>query len=116
MNDLQARVRAIAGFPLGADITLTEFRDEGLVDARLAEFHRLQVRRRNSVVGVLIDADEWRAVVHYITGLERELETLEDQRARALIEGREAQANPVQATDETIAQIDHMYHSLIARE
>ncbi len=46
-------------FPLDAEIALTELRSETTLTARLRMFHRLRVRRRNELVGVLIDVAAW---------------------------------------------------------
>ncbi len=53
-------------FPLEAEIALTELRSEATLTERLRVHHRLRVRRRNDLIGVLIDADSWRELVRYV--------------------------------------------------
>ena len=79
-------------FPLEAEIALTELRSEATLTERLRVHHRLRVRRRNDLIGVLIDADSWREFVRYAEGLEAEIERAEDAEVKALIEARVAGA------------------------
>jgi hypothetical protein len=104
------------GFPLDADITLSELRHEETLSERLRAFHRLRLRRRNDVVGVILDANEWRTLEEYVRSLEQRLEHYEDQAVRAIISERAPHASFTQATPEVIDDIERQYQTLTASE
>lgn len=108
-------MKALDHFQLGAEISLTEFRSEKTVTDRLAAYHRLQVRRRSELVGVILDVDEWRQLVRYVATLEAENEQAEDEAARAIIAAR-ADAVLEPGSDELIAEIDRVYEKLLAEK
>ena len=100
-------------FHLDADITVSELRQEDVLDQRLRAFHRLRVRRRNDVLGVLVEAESWRAIAAYVHDLERQLERHEDEAARRVISQRLDDAHFVSATPDVIAEIDREYRKLV---
>lgn len=104
------------GFPLDAEITVSELRQEELLGERLHAFRRLRLRRRNALLGVLVEASEWRALEAYVHGLEEQLERYEDQSVRAIITQRAPVATFVQATSDTIDEIELQYRALTSRE
>jgi len=101
------------GFALDADITLSELRQEDVLDARLRTFHRLRLRRRNELVGVVVDAESWRQIEAYVRQLEERIEHLEDATARAVITSRAPDATFVELTANDIADIDREYQALV---
>jgi hypothetical protein len=107
-------VKALDHFHLGAEISLTEFRSEKTVTDRLAAYHRLQVRRRSELVGVILDVDEWGELVRYVASLEAENEHAEDEAARAIVAAR-ASAVLEPGSPERVAEIDREYELLIAK-
>ncbi len=101
-------------FPLDAEIALTELRSEATLTERLRTFHRLRVRRRNELVGVLIDAQAWHNLVRYVDLLEAELERVEDSEVRAIIEARLPEAKFEPGSLALIEEIDHEYERIIS--
>lgn len=101
-------------FPLEAEISLTDFRSEATVTSRLATYHRLRVRRRKSVVGVLLDAGEWKHLVEYVGHLEAEAERREDEVARAIVVAREAYAVFEPGSPLRVVEIDREVDRLVA--
>ncbi len=99
-------------FHMDADITVSELRQEDVLAERLHAFHRLRVRRRNDVLGVLVEADAWRAISAYVRDLEEQVERHEDEAVRQIIAQRsDAQFEP--ATPDVIAEIEREYRKLI---
>lgn len=101
-------------FQLGAEISLTDFRSEKTVRSRLREFHRLQVRRRNELVGVFLDVEEWHELVRYVAVLETEAERREDQAARAIVDARAPGVTFEPGSPKRVAEIDREYEALVA--
>ncbi|HEY5146661.1 MAG TPA: hypothetical protein VII82_07825 [Polyangiaceae bacterium] len=100
------------GFPLDADITVSELRKEDVLAERLHIHHGLRLRRRNDVLGVVIEAEAWRAHTAYVHDLEAQIERHEDQAVRDLIARRTQDAQFVNATPEVINEIDRQYREL----
>jgi hypothetical protein len=100
-------------FHLDADITVSELRQEDVLDERLHAFHRLRVRRRNDVLGVLVEADAWRAMSAYVRDLEAQLERHESESVRRILAQRLDGAEFVPATPDAIADIDREYRKLV---
>lgn len=92
-------------FPLQAEITLSEVRSEETLTSRLSQFHRLRLRRRSELVGVLLDVAEWTALVRHIGRLEAEAELREDEAVRALIADRAPHAAFEAGSPERAAEI-----------
>jgi hypothetical protein len=109
-------VPVLDGFALDADITLSELREENTLRDRLLEYHRLRLRRRSDVIGVVVDAEEWRALEEHVRSLERRLERYEDQAVRAIISERAPRAAFVQATPDVIEDIERKYQARKATE
>ena len=107
------KMAVLDGFALDADITLSELRQEDVLDARLRTFHRLRLRRRNELVGVVVDAESWRQIEAYVRQLEERIEHLEDATARAVITSRAPDATFVELTASDIADIDREYQALV---
>ena|SRR5450755_58776 len=100
-------------FPLEAEIALTELRSEATLTERLRVYHRLRVRRRNDLIGVLIDADSWLELVRYVEGLEAEIERAEDAEVRALIEARVAGGLFEPGSPSLIEEVEHEYQRIL---
>ena len=107
---------ALDGFPLDAEITISELRQEELLGERLHTFGHLRLRRRNALLGVLVEAGEWRALEEYVHGLEQQLERHEDQAVREIIAQRAPNATFVQATPDTVEEIELQYRTLSSGE
>jgi hypothetical protein len=75
-------------FPIDAEISLSEVRSEQTLTDRLHAFHRLRVRRRSDVVGILLDRDAWDELVTYVHRLEAEADRREDDAVRRIITER----------------------------
>jgi hypothetical protein len=101
-------------FPLEAEVTLTELRSEEKLTKRLRAHHRLRVRRRNDLVGVLLDIDEWHQLVHYVAKLEAEAQLREDETARAIIATRAPRAVFAEGSPEAVDEIEREYQGLVA--
>jgi hypothetical protein len=101
-------------FPLDAEIALTELRSEATLRERLRKYHRLRVRRRNELVGVLIDAQAWHNLVRYVELLEAELERVENSEVRAIIEARLPGASFEPGSPVLVEEIDHEYERIIS--
>ena len=104
------------GFKLDADITVSELRKEDLLDERLHAHHRLRLRRRNDVLGVVVEAGAWRELAAYVSELEAQIERHEDQAVRELIARRAPDAEFVQGTPEIVSDIERQYRRLTAGE
>ena len=104
------------GFELDADISISELRQEELLDQRLRAHHRLRLRRRNDILGVVVEAGAWRALTSYIRDLEAQVEHYEDRAVNEIIAQRAPDAEFVQATPEVIDAIDRRYRALVAGE
>jgi hypothetical protein len=100
-------------FHLDADITVSELRQEDVLDERLRSHHRLRVRRRNDVLGVLVAADEWRTISAYVRGLEAALERHEGDVVRQILAERSSDAEFVAATPDVIAEIDREFRKVV---
>jgi len=100
-------------FHLDADITVSELRQEDVLDERLRAFHRLRVRRRNDILGVLVEADAWREISAYVRDLEQQLEQHEGEAVRQLLAIRLSGAEFIAATPEAIADIDREFRKLV---
>jgi delta 1-pyrroline-5-carboxylate dehydrogenase len=106
----------LEGFALDADITLSELRHEDVLDARLHAHHRLRLRRRNELLGVVVDAEAWREIERYVRELEEQIERYEDAAVRALIGARSANAEFVEPSAEDVSEIDREFRALISRD
>ncbi len=104
---------SIDQFGLEAEITLSEFRSEAAVTSRLLQFHRLRVRRRADLVGVLLDSDAWQELVRLVDGLQAENARLEDEAARAILAGRLPGAVFEPGSPERADAIDREYERLV---
>jgi hypothetical protein len=100
-------------FKLDADITVSELRQEEILEERLRSFRRLRVRRRNDVFAILVGADEWRTLAAYVRDLEAQLERHEGEAVRQILAERLRDAEFVAATPDVIADIDREYRKLI---
>ena len=103
-------------FNLDADISISELRQDDLLDERLRTFHRLRLRRRNDVLAVVVQADTWRTLATHVRNLEAQLERYEDAEALALVQARSPDAAFVRATPEVIDEIDERYRALLKSE
>ncbi len=103
-------------FPLEAEIALTELRSEATLTERLRAHHRLRVRRRNELVGVLIDAESWHQLVRYVGELEVEVERAENSEVRAILEARLPSAEFEPGSPALIEEIEHEYQRIIAED
>jgi hypothetical protein len=101
-------------FPLEAEISLTDFRSEEKVTSRLQAHHRLRVRRRSELMGVLLDIDEWQHLVRHVARLEAEAEQREDEAAHAIIAARAPGADFEPGSPERAADIEREYERLVA--
>jgi hypothetical protein len=101
-------------FPLEAEIALTELRSEATLTERLRAHHRLRVRRRNELVGVLIDAEAWHQLVRYVGRLEAEVEQAENSEVRAIIEARLPGARFEPGSPALVEEIEHEYERIIS--
>lgn len=104
---------AFAQFPLDAEIALTELRSEATLTERLRLHHRLRVRRRNDLVGVLIDAEAWHDIVRYVERLEAAVDRAEDAEVRAMIQARLPDAVFESGSPELVEEIEHEYQRII---
>jgi hypothetical protein len=102
-------------FNLDADISVSELRQDDVLDARLRTFHRLRLRRRNDVLAVVVQADTWRTLAAHVRNLEAQLERFEDAEALALVRERSS-ATFVRATPDVIDGIDEHYDALSKSE
>ena len=82
--------------PLGAEISVSQLREEETLGRLLERFHRVQLRRYSDVVGVVVDAGEWRRLTSLIATLEQRVEELEEGSLRALV-ARRAQESHFEA-------------------
>lgn len=103
----------VDGFNMDADITVSELRQEELLGERLHTHHRLRLRRRNDVLGVIVEADAWRALSAYVKDLEAQVQRLEDHVAGNLIAQRAPGAQFVQSTPDVIDDIDRRYRAIV---
>jgi hypothetical protein len=105
-------------FPLEAEIALTELRSEATLTKRLRTHHRLRVRRRNELIGVLIDAEAWHHLVRYVgrleAELEAELERVENSEVRAIIEARLPGARFETGSPVLVEEIDHECERIVS--
>jgi hypothetical protein len=101
-------------FPLEAEIALTELRSEATLTKRLRTHHRLRVRRRNELIGVLIDAEAWHHLVRYVGRLEAELERVENSEVRAIIEARLPGARFETGSPVLVEEIDHECERIVS--
>ncbi|HTU71522.1 MAG TPA: hypothetical protein VMF11_14565 [Candidatus Baltobacteraceae bacterium] len=106
----------LGGFDLDADITLSELREEDTLRKRLEAHHRLRVRRRSDVIGVLVDAHAWRAIESHLRELEQVIERYEEQAAHTIVADRAPNANFVPVTPVVIDDIERQYNDLTARD
>lgn len=104
---------SIDQFPLDAEIAFTELRSESTVTQRLGIHHRLRVRRRNELVGVLLDAQAWHSLVRHVERLEAELEEVENAELRSLLEARLPGATFESGSPALVDEIDHEYERII---
>lgn len=103
----------VDGFNMDADITVSELRQEEVLGERLHAHHRLRLRRRNDVLGVIVEAAEWRALSAYVQDLEAQVQRYEDQAVRSLIAQRTPGAQFVDATPDVVDDIDRRYRALV---
>jgi hypothetical protein len=109
-------VPSLDQFSLDAEISLSEVRSGQTLTDRLQAHHRLRLRRRNELVGVLLDRDAWTALVRYVDRLEAEVELREDEAARLLIAEREPRAafesGSAERAEEIFDEADRAYERL----
>ena len=109
-------VKLFDGFPLDADISLAEVRSEPILNSRLQTHHCLRLRRRNEVIGVLVDRAAWDQLVSYVRHLEHEADRREDEAVGALVAERSPKAAFEPGTPERAADIfeeaDRLYERL----
>jgi hypothetical protein len=79
--------------PLGAEITVSQLREEETLGRVLAQYHRVRLRRYSDVVGVVVDTGEWHRLTSLIATLEQRVEDLEESNLRALVALRAEQAH-----------------------
>lgn len=79
--------------PLGAEITVSQLREEETLGRALEQYHRVRVRRYSDVVGVIVDTGEWNRLTSLIATLEQRVEDLEESNLRALVARRAEQAH-----------------------
>lgn len=79
--------------PLGAEITVSQLREEETLGRLLGQYHRVQLRRYSDVVGVVVDTGEWRRLTLLIATLEQRVEELEEGALRALVARRAQEAH-----------------------
>jgi PHD/YefM family antitoxin component YafN of YafNO toxin-antitoxin module len=103
-------------FPLEAEISLSELRSESTLTSRLRSHHRLRIRRRNEVVGVLLDLAEWRRLVETVAMLEREADQREDETVASLINARLPHAIFEAGSQQAADEIDREYERLVATD
>ena len=87
-------MRTEDAFPLEAEISLTDLREETSLPVALERFHRLVLRRYGKIMGVVLDLPEWYRLTGRIADLESQVEALEDAALRELIRSRAADADP----------------------
>jgi RNA:NAD 2'-phosphotransferase (TPT1/KptA family) len=78
--------------PLGAEITVSQLREEETLGRALERYHRVRLRRYSDVVGVIVDTGEWNRLTSLIAALEQRIEDLEESNLRALVARRAEQA------------------------
>lgn len=78
--------------PLGAEISVSQLREEDTLTRVLAQYHRVRLRRYSDVVGVVVDAGEWQRLTSLIETLARRVDELEEDRLRALVARRAQEA------------------------
>jgi PHD/YefM family antitoxin component YafN of YafNO toxin-antitoxin module len=103
-------------FPLEAEISLTELRSESTLTSRLRSHHRLRIRRRNEVVGVLLDLAEWRRLVETVAALESEADRREEAAVASLIAARLPHAVFEAGSPEAADEIDREYERLVTTD
>lgn len=79
--------------PLGAEITVSQLREEETLGRILEQYHRVRLRRYSDVVGVVVDAGEWGRLTSLISTLEQRVEELEEASLRALVSQRARDAH-----------------------
>jgi hypothetical protein len=87
-------MRTEDAFPLEAEISLTDLREETSLPVALERFHRLVLRRYGKIMGVVLDQPEWFRLTSRIADLESQVEALEDAALRELVRSRAADADP----------------------
>jgi hypothetical protein len=87
-------MRSENAFPLDAEISLTDLREETSLPAALDRYHRLVLRRYGKILGVVLDQPEWHRLTSRIADLESQVEALEDAALRELVRSRAADADP----------------------
>jgi hypothetical protein len=81
-------------FPLEAEITLSDLREEARLTGALERFHRVVLRRYGKIMGVLLTQPEWIRLTARITDLESQVAAYEDDALRTLVRERGAEADP----------------------
>jgi len=100
---------------VGAELSVTDFRNESLVSTALSKYHLVQVRRRAESLGVLVEKAVWGALQDETRRLQEELErvkernceleeALEEAAVAALIAEREGSEYSF-GTSKSVAQI-----------
>lgn len=104
---------SVLDVPVDAQLSVSDLRGEAVVKERLEVFHRVRIQRHKDVLGVLVDAEAWRAIVAHVQALETHIERLEGQAVRAIIEERAPREDLVLGTAATIADVDRQYRELL---
>jgi hypothetical protein len=99
------------------DMNVSELRDVDALVERLRSNRRLRIKRRSETIGVLIDADAWRALQRRFRELEAELEARDDEALAAIAYDRLAdRSEPVLAGSEaSAAAVRDGYNALMAQ-
>ena len=93
---------------------MTDFRSEKKLTKSLRAHHRLRVRRRNDLLGVFLDREEWGQLVRYVARLEAEAERREDEAVCAIVAARAPGAIFEPGSPERTAEIEREYERLVA--
>ncbi|MGH7728931.1 MAG: hypothetical protein ACREM2_09085 [Vulcanimicrobiaceae bacterium] len=99
-------MKSIDQFSAEAELSVTDFRSERKLTRSLRTHHRVRVRRRNDLLGVFLDLEEWSRLVRYVAHLEAEAERREDDAVRAIIADREPGAKFEPGSRRRIAEIE----------
>ena len=104
---------SIDQFAAEAEISVTDFRSEKKLTESLRTYHRFRVRRRNDLLGVFLDREEWGRLVRHVARLEAEAERREDEAVCQIIAARAPGASFEPGSQERVAEIEREYQRLV---
>jgi hypothetical protein len=109
-------MRTEDAFPLEAEISLSDLREEARLPDALERFHRVVLRRYGKIMGVLLAQPEWIRLTARIADLESQVAAYEDDALRALVRARGAEADPQPGYPDRYADLFEEAEASVAAE